>query len=58
MPSLKKIGAVAAALASVVSAYPAYPKLTSSQMKLYELSKRQNAAAAALGMTDIDLLQL
>jgi hypothetical protein len=59
MPSFKKtLGVVVAGLAAVSSALPAIPKLTRSQMKMYEHAKRQNAAAAALGLTDIDILQL
>jgi len=33
------------------------PAPSARDMKIYELSKRQNAAAAALGITDIDILQ-
>jgi hypothetical protein len=59
MPSIKKtLGAVVAGLAAVSTALPAAPKLTRTQMKMYEHAKRQNAAAAALGLTDIDILQL
>jgi hypothetical protein len=59
MPSLRStLGAVVAGLAAVTSALPAVPKLTQSQMRMYEHAKRQNAAAAALGLTDIDILQL
>jgi hypothetical protein len=59
MPSiLKTLGAAVAGLAAVSSALPAVPKLTRSHMKMYEHAKRQNAAAAALGLTDIDILQL
>ncbi|KAL2126008.1 hypothetical protein VTI74DRAFT_1960 [Chaetomium olivicolor] len=58
MPSIKKaLGAVVAGLAVVSSALPAIPKLSKTQMKMYEHAKRQNAAAAALGLTDIDILQ-
>lgn len=59
MPSIKKtLGAVVAGLAAVSSALPEVPKLTKAHMKMYEHAKRQNAAAAALGLTDIDILQL
>lgn len=59
MPSIMKTaGAVVAGLAAVASAIPAAPKLTDSQMKFYEYGKRQNAAAAAAGLTDVDILQL
>lgn len=59
MPSIQKtFGAVVAGLAAVASALPAVPKLNENQMRMYEHAKRQNAAAAALGLTDIDILQL
>lgn len=59
MPSLMKtLGAVVAGLAAVGSAMPAHPKLTASQMKIHEYMKRQEAAAAAAGLTDVDILQL
>ncbi|KAK3945803.1 protein rds1 [Diplogelasinospora grovesii] len=58
MPSITKtFGAVVAGLAAVSSAMPAVPKLNRSQMKIHEYMKRQNAAAAAAGLTDIDILQ-
>ncbi|KAL2025021.1 hypothetical protein VTK56DRAFT_23 [Thermocarpiscus australiensis] len=58
MPSIKKtLGAVVVGLAAVASALPAAPKLSRAQMKMYEHARRQNAAAAALGLTDIDILQ-
>jgi hypothetical protein len=43
-----------AALAAVASAFPAPDE---HSMGLYKLAKRQNAAAAAAGITDIDILQ-
>jgi len=59
MPSMMKTaGAIVAGLATVASALPSVPKFTASQMKFYEYQKRQNAAAAAAGLTDIDILQL
>ena len=59
MPSiLKTFGAVVAGLAAVSSALPSHPKLTSSQMKIHEFMKRQEAAAAASGLADVDILQL
>ncbi len=59
MPSFTKtLGVVVAGLAAVSSALPAFPKLSNTQMKMYDHAKRQNAAAAALGLTDIDILQL
>lgn len=59
MPSITKtIVAAVAGLAAVTSALPAAPKLSRDQMKMYEHAKRQKDAAAALGLTDIDILQL
>jgi len=59
MPSfIKTVGTVVAGLATLASAAPAAPKLTRSQMKIHDVMKRQNAAAAAAGLTDIDILQL
>ena len=58
MPSMMKIAGAAASLAALVSAIPAQPRLTPRQTEIYELSKRQNAAAAALGLQDVDILQL
>jgi len=55
MPSIMKtVGAMVAGLAALASAMPAP---NSRDMKLYELSKRQNAAAQAAGLTDVDILQ-
>jgi hypothetical protein len=54
MPSTMKTVLVAA-LAAVASAFPAPDE---HSMGLYKLAKRQNAAAAAAGITDIDILQL
>ena len=58
MPSIKTIGAVVAGLAALATAMPAVPKLTRNQMKIHQSMKRQNAAAAAAGLTDVDILQL
>ncbi|KAK0626843.1 Ferritin/ribonucleotide reductase-like-protein [Immersiella caudata] len=58
MPSIiKTVGTVMAGLAALGSAAPAAPKLTPAQMKIHNVMRRQNAAAAALGLTDIDILQ-
>ncbi|KAK0636273.1 ferritin-like domain-containing protein [Bombardia bombarda] len=58
MPSIiKSLGVVVAGLAAVSSALPALPKFTRSQTKIYDFAKRQNAAAAAAGLTDVDILQ-
>ncbi|KAF7545579.1 hypothetical protein G7Z17_g9069 [Cylindrodendrum hubeiense] len=46
-----------AALAGAASAMPAGPKLTERQLWYHELSKRQNDAAAGLGLNDFDILQ-
>jgi len=58
MPSITKIAGAVVGLAALASALPAVPRLNPRAMKMYEFSKRQNAAAAALGITDIDILQL
>ena len=59
MPSITKtLGVVVAGLAAVASALPGHPKLTRSQLKIHEHVKRQQAAAAASGLTDVDILQL
>ena len=58
MPSIMKTAGVVAGLAAVACALPAYPKLNARQENLYSLAKRQNAAAAALGLQDVDILQL
>ncbi|KAI1115918.1 ferritin-like domain-containing protein [Nemania sp. NC0429] len=57
MPSFAKITGALAGLAAVVSALPAQPRLTTRQNDIYHLAKRQNAAAAALGLADVDILQ-
>ncbi|KAL2152082.1 hypothetical protein VTH82DRAFT_5266 [Thermothelomyces myriococcoides] len=58
MPSFRKtLGIAVAGLAAVSSALPAVPKLSDRQMRIYEHAKRQNDAAAALGLNDIDILQ-
>jgi hypothetical protein len=59
MPSLAKtFGTVVVGLAVVASALPGHPRLTRSQMKIHNFMKRQEAAAAASGLTDVDILQL
>ncbi|EFW99578.1 rds1p-like stress response protein [Grosmannia clavigera kw1407] len=57
MPSLRSTAVAIVGFTAAVWALPAQPKFSSGQMKIYEYSKRQNAAAAALGLTDIDILQ-
>lgn len=56
MPSLK-IAAIAA-LVAATSALPAGPSFTPQQLRYHELSRRQNEAAVALGLGDLDVLQL
>lgn len=59
MPSIMKtLGAVVAGLAAFASAAPAVPKFTRDQLKIHELMRRQNALAAAAGLSDPDILQL
>lgn len=58
MPSITKtLGVAVAGLAAVASALPGFPKLTRSQLKVHDHSKRQNAEAAAAGLNDLDILQ-
>ncbi|KAI0169529.1 ferritin-like domain-containing protein [Hypoxylon sp. FL1284] len=57
MPSIMKTAGVLAGLAAIASALPAQPKLNWSQRSIYNIAKRQNAAAAALGLQDVDILQ-
>ncbi|KAI0157389.1 ferritin-like domain-containing protein [Xylariaceae sp. FL1272] len=57
MPSIMKTAGAVAGLIAVASALPAQPKLSTRQEHIYQLSKRQNAAAAAAGLTDVDILQ-
>lgn len=56
MPSFKT--AALALLATTASALPWTQRLTSRQLHYHDLSKRQNEAAAALGLGDFDILQL
>jgi hypothetical protein len=59
MPSIKSIiGATVVGFAALAAALPAQPKLSKSAASHYDLARRQNAAAAAAGITDIDILQL
>ena len=58
MPSIQTLSAAVAGLIAVASALPAAPLLSANQVELHGLSRRQNAAAAAAGLTDIDILQL
>lgn len=58
MPSFSKIVAFAAGFAALASAAPTAPKLTSRQTRMFDIAKRQNAGATALGIADVDILQL
>lgn len=58
MPSVTKIAGAVAGLAAVASAMPAQPRFSPRQSQIYSVAKRQNAAAAALGLQDVDILQL
>jgi hypothetical protein len=58
MPSLKNIISAAVALAGFVAALPALPKLSGHAVRAFDLTRRQNAAAAKAGITDTDILQL
>ncbi|KAI1079333.1 rds1p-like stress response protein [Whalleya microplaca] len=57
MPSITKTVGIVAGLAAVACALPAQPKFTPRQNHIYKIAKRQNAAAAALGLADVDILQ-
>lgn len=46
------------ALVATVLALPAVPHLSKTVVQRFDLAKRQNAAAAAAGINDIDILQL
>jgi hypothetical protein len=59
MLSIKSIiGTAVLGLAALGAALPAQPKLSKSAVSHYDLARRQNAAAAAAGINDIDILQL
>jgi hypothetical protein len=59
MPSIRNLLKVAAVgFATVASALPALPKLSERSVARFNLATRQNALAAAAGITDIDILQL
>lgn len=57
MPSITKLTGALAGLAAIASAMPAQPKFSPRQSQIYTLAKRQNEAAAALGLQDVDILQ-
>ena len=57
MPSLKTL-TLAGLMATVVSTMPAGQRFTERQLKYAEVSKRQNEAVEALGLSDPDILQL
>jgi hypothetical protein len=58
MPSIMKSASVVAAVAGVASALPAQPRFTKMQEKIFNVMKRQTPAEQALGLTDVDVLQL
>ncbi|KAK8111861.1 twin-arginine translocation pathway signal [Apiospora kogelbergensis] len=57
MPSIMRTAGLLAGLAALATALPAQPKFTPRQEAIYELTKRQTAAEAALGLQDVDILQ-
>lgn len=58
MISLRYTSTLLVLLATLASALPPAPKLTERQLGYYELARRQNEAAIALGLGDHDILQL
>lgn len=59
MPSLRRIFGAVASLATLASALPALPKLSSRAVSAYDLRARQLAATGLpAGLTDVDVLQL
>ena len=59
MPSIRQIIGAVAGLATVASALPALPKLSSRAITSYDLRARQLAdTGLPAGLTDIDILQL
>lgn len=58
MPSFSKLALWATTLVSLTTALPSAVKLTDRQLKYHTASKRQQEAAVALGLGDIDVLQL
>lgn len=58
MPSFGRLALWAASLASMATALPGAVKLTDRQLKYHQASKRQQEAAVALGLGDLDVLQL
>lgn len=49
--------ALVATLAAVATAMPAVPRLSDRQLKIHQAIRRQEAAGAAAGITDPDILQ-
>lgn len=49
---------IVAILAGLATALPSTPRLTSRQLEYHDIAKRQNEAAAELGLGDPDILQL
>lgn len=59
MPSIRSIiSATVVGFVTFGAALPAQPHLSDSAVRHFDLATRQNAAAAAAGLTDIDILQL
>jgi hypothetical protein len=58
MASISLKSALVATLAAVATAMPAAPRLSERQLKIHQAMKRQEAGAAAAGITDPDILQL
>lgn len=56
MPSLK--ATLVALFAGSALATPAAIRLSERQLHYHDMSKRQNEAAAKLGLNDFDILQL
>ncbi|KAI0021964.1 ferritin-like domain-containing protein [Xylariomycetidae sp. FL0641] len=57
MPSLMKIAGAVAGLVGVASALPAGARFSPRHEQIWNVAKRQNALAAAAGLTDPDILQ-
>jgi len=59
MPSLTKLVGLAVGLASLSSALPSLPRLSTRAVSSYDLRARQLAATGLpAGLTDVDILQL
>lgn len=58
MPCLANLALWATSLAALTSALPSSVRLTERQLQYHTVSKRQQEAAVALGLGDLDVLQL